>query len=236
MNRFNDAICHLVSGLFSFGHLRQLHVCRQSHTQLKASRSLLLFRMDKFVTAFFLGVDAACTAGAGAYELVTTNRVVQTVALGGFALALYGGLRLRSAIKDIQQRGTCAERRDGKDVVYLNCLLRSPFAINPSTFVLKCETFLRLHRISYTVEFPFPPGSKSQRVPYAVIGGEHVEDSDGIIEKLKSVFAAQIAQSATATQKALTPEQHAVGHALRRMCETTVYWWVCRALFVDHPE
>merc|ERR1712086_1130889 len=97
------------------------------------------------------------------------------------------------------------------DVVYLHTFPASPHVYNISPFAIKVESFLRLHKIETSVVHTTKFGSKGQ-IPYVILNGREIPDSNVIIPALKEHFKIDIDQK-------LTTQQRAVGHAVMRMLE-----------------
>ncbi len=98
---------------------------------------------------------------------------------------------------------------------------------NLSPFCIKLESYLRMVGLPYQVK----PGDLRQspkgKVPYVEIDGKIIGDSQFIIEYLKSTRGDTLDAN-------LTPEQLAIGHAVRRMLEEATYWHIVYARWV--PE
>jgi len=73
---------------------------------------------------------------------------------------------------------------ENKDVVILHCFPRSEKCPSVSPFVLKLETFLRLHDIKYKPETECPAHAETGKTPWITYNGEDVADSQLIIEYL----------------------------------------------------
>jgi glutathione S-transferase len=99
-----------------------------------------------------------------------------------------------------------------ENVVYLHTFLTSPHVYNISPFAIKVESFLRLNSIPYEMVYTMKFGSKGQ-IPYVILNGEEICDSNVIIPKLKDYFKTD------RDAAALTPEQRACDHAVMRMLE-----------------
>ncbi len=86
-----------------------------------------------------------------------------------------------------------------------------------SPFCVKLEAFLRIQGIDYkrhTADFTKAPKGK---VPYVAIDGEIVGDSQHVIDRVQKL----VGKGVDAT---LTPEQVAIGHAMRRTFEDGFYY------------
>jgi len=97
------------------------------------------------------------------------------------------------------------------EVVYLHAFPSTPHVYNISPFAIKVESFLRLHDIPYVMVYTSKFGSKGQ-IPYVLLNGEEVCDSNVIIPKLKEHFKIDC-------DARLTAGERAVSHATMRMVE-----------------
>ena len=87
-----------------------------------------------------------------------------------------------------------------------------------SPFVLKLETYLRLAGIEYkTTEEADPRKAPKAKMPFIKDGDKIIGDSSIIISYLKDKYGDSLG-------KGLTPEQHAIGHAVKTMLEERTYW------------
>lgn len=71
-----------------------------------------------------------------------------------------------------------------RDVVYLVQFPVSPFIRSISPFALKLETYLRLKKVRYEPVYSLHFGRKRQ-IPYIELNGEHIPDSNVIINELE---------------------------------------------------
>lgn len=71
-----------------------------------------------------------------------------------------------------------------RDVVYLVQFPASPYIRSISPFALKLETYLRLKKVRYEPVYSLHFGKKRQ-IPYVELNGEHIPDSNVIIEELE---------------------------------------------------
>jgi glutathione S-transferase len=88
---------------------------------------------------------------------------------------------------------------------------------NVSPFCLKLEAYLRLAGIPYQVKLADPLKAPKGKVPYVELDGKLMGDSQLIIEHLQRVHGDPL-------DGKLTPQQAAIGHAVRRMLEESTYW------------
>ncbi|ODM86653.1 hypothetical protein Ocin01_20029 [Orchesella cincta] len=72
-----------------------------------------------------------------------------------------------------------------QDVVILHTLPRGKPVPNPSPFAMKLETYLRMAKITYELDFENPWGAKG-KTPWITLNGEHISDSQMIIERLRN--------------------------------------------------
>lgn len=89
--------------------------------------------------------------------------------------------------------------------------------MNASPFVGKLETWLRIAGLPYAFQPGNPFKAPKGKVPYVDIDGELVGDSQLIIERLKEKHRLTLDDH-------LSPEQRALGHAVRRMLEEGTYF------------
>ncbi|XP_037793158.1 failed axon connections homolog isoform X2 [Penaeus monodon] len=102
----------------------------------------------------------------------------------------------------------------GRDVVVLHITPRGRFAPNMSPFVIKLETFLRLAKIPYKVDFEEPFGPKG-KTPWITLNDEELTDSQLVMEELTRHYEL--------TDK-LSVEQQAVARALTVMVDEHLIW------------
>ncbi len=87
-----------------------------------------------------------------------------------------------------------------------------------SPFVLKLETYLRLAGIEYeTTEEADPRKAPKAKMPFIKDDDKTIGDSSIVISYLKDKYGDPLG-------KGLTPEQHAIGHAVKTMLEERTYW------------
>ncbi|XP_021966608.1 failed axon connections homolog [Folsomia candida] len=103
-----------------------------------------------------------------------------------------------------------------KDVVILHTIGRGKTAPSPSPFVVKLETFLRMANIPYEMDFTSPWSSKA-KTPWISLNGEHIADSQLIIEFLSKKFGISLGSSYSA-------DELAKAQAVRVMMDEHFYW------------
>lgn len=89
-----------------------------------------------------------------------------------------------------------------------------------SPFVTKVDAYLRLAKLPYeNVPFSFEAfgAAPKGKYPCIVDGNEKIADSNFIIAYLKRKYGDPL-------DAALSPGEHAVGHAVKRMLEENLYW------------
>ncbi|XP_065194365.1 failed axon connections homolog [Sycon ciliatum] len=101
-------------------------------------------------------------------------------------------------------------------MVYLHQFPRCTKGPNISPFCLKMETFLRMAKIDYEAIGSLTMGPKG-KVPFIVLDGETVADSDFIIEFLIKRFNLTMNDH-------LDERQKAVAHAMEQMLEENTIW------------
>ena len=104
----------------------------------------------------------------------------------------------------------------GKNVVVLHQFQRARFCPSPSPFVIKLETFLRLHSIKYVSDFEQPMSDKNKS-PWITINGENITDSQLAIEYLTKKFQLD-------PHPGLTPCEKIVSRGLRFLIEQDLCW------------
>jgi glutathione S-transferase len=73
---------------------------------------------------------------------------------------------------------------DNKDVVIFHIFPRTALSPSMSPFVLKLETFLRMHDVKYKVDHKVPMNPVTQKSPWITFNGEDVADSQHIMDFL----------------------------------------------------
>jgi len=103
-----------------------------------------------------------------------------------------------------------------KDVVLLHQLPRGKYSPNLSPFALKVETYLRMAKIPYHVDFDEPYGPTG-KCPWITLNGEDICDSHVIIERLGKHFNKDFSSKLTLLEKA-------EGRAFQVMMEEHFFW------------
>lgn len=88
---------------------------------------------------------------------------------------------------------------------------------NPSAFCVKLETYLRMADIPYTIAHGDPREAPKGKVPWIEEDGRVLGDSALIIESLKKTHGDPL-------DARLTPRQQALGHAIRKLVEESLYF------------
>lgn len=96
---------------------------------------------------------------------------------------------------------------------------------NISPFCTKLESYFRMAGIAYQAKPAVIPQAPKGKVPYVEVDGQLMGDSQLIIEHLKRKHGDPL-------DKGLTPEQAALGHAVRRMLEESTYWHIVHERWV----
>ena len=84
---------------------------------------------------------------------------------------------------------------------------RSKYAVSLSPFNIKLETWLRIAKVPYDLKHTTKASPKGKS-PWIIYNGQAIGDSALIIDFLTREFKVQL-------DAHLTPEQHAIGHAVR---------------------
>jgi len=88
---------------------------------------------------------------------------------------------------------------------------------NPSAFCVKLETWLRMAGIAYTLAHGDPRDAPKGKVPWIDDDGKILGDSTFIINYLKKKHDISL-------DSWLSPQQQALGHALQKMVEESLYF------------
>ncbi|ODM93959.1 hypothetical protein Ocin01_12720 [Orchesella cincta] len=102
-----------------------------------------------------------------------------------------------------------------QDVVILHTLPRGKPVPNPSPFAMKLETYLRMAKITYELDFENSWGKG--KTPWITLNGEHISDSQMIIERLRNERKIVIGN--------YSEEQRAVARAVRIMMDECIGLW-----------
>lgn len=103
-----------------------------------------------------------------------------------------------------------------KDTVILHRTDKGPYAPSISPFVMKLETYLRIHKIPYQSVCDNKRGRKG-KLPWIEYNGEIVSDTQFIIKYLNNLRHIDYDDH-------LTPEMKSSAHALQRMVDEHTYW------------
>ena len=98
-----------------------------------------------------------------------------------------------------------------------------------SPFCLKLKTYLRMADIPYESTLGDPRKAPTKKIPFITHEGTTVGDSGLILEYLKNKLGDPL-------DAKLTPEEHALGHVIRRTCEESLYWPILHARWADDAE
>lgn len=88
---------------------------------------------------------------------------------------------------------------------------------NPSAFCVKLETYLRMAKIPYELAYGEPKDAPKGKVPWIEDDGKILADSSFIIDFLKI-------KHGDALDSALTRRQVALGHAIKKLVEESLYF------------
>ncbi|MEJ0028121.1 MAG: glutathione S-transferase family protein [Rhizomicrobium sp.] len=97
---------------------------------------------------------------------------------------------------------------------------------DPSPFVMKTETQLRMAGLSYARERAAPPQSPKGKVPFIADDGVLIADSTFIRHHLEEAHGADF-------DSALTPQQKAVAWSAERMLEDHLYFALLHARWIE---
>lgn len=129
-------------------------------------------------------------------------------------VAAYGAFSL---YRYIAKRNRRKRWRDvPKDVVLVHAFPKGRFAPNVSPFVLRLETYLRLAKIPYQLDYEEPTGPKDKS-PWVTWNGEDIADSQIIIERLGRHYGKDFTSR-------LTAEQQAAARAISLMVTEHLCW------------
>lgn len=108
---------------------------------------------------------------------------------------------------------------DNKDVVIFHIFPRTSLSPSMSPFVLKLETFLRMHDVKYKVDHNFPINNVTQKSPWITLNGEDVADSQHIME-----FLSEKLSLAPKYDLDANPKDKVVARGLRSILEDHFYF------------
>lgn len=139
------------------------------------------------------------------------------------------GKLIQAAASAIKKRRNAAEVAQlEKDVVHIFVFPRWSKGPNFSTPCLRLEAFLRLAKLPYRVHFTMATEkSPTERLPYAVYNGTAIADSEFIAQFLKKEFALEV-------DAHLTPKDHAIGLATKRLAEGSLQFGSSRIMMVNN--
>uniref|UniRef100_A0A7E4V5U7 GST N-terminal domain-containing protein n=1 Tax=Panagrellus redivivus TaxID=6233 RepID=A0A7E4V5U7_PANRE len=100
-----------------------------------------------------------------------------------------------------------------KDVVYLYQFHRTSTTPNPSPFCIKVEAFLRYHKIKYQNVFTQFQRSREGLLPYIVLNGEEIPDSQLILQRLQEIHE---------IEPNLSPHEKAIARAVDRTVDNSL--------------
>jgi glutathione S-transferase len=96
-----------------------------------------------------------------------------------------------------------------------------------SPFCMKVETYLRMTGVDYKPRVVVDPRRAPKgKLPYIEDGDDTVSDSQHIIEHLKRRYGDRL-------DERLGVEQRALGHAMRRLCEESLYFPTLYSRWID---
>lgn len=98
---------------------------------------------------------------------------------------------------------------------------------NLSPFCMKVENWLILAGLPYEIHWqPNPRKGPVFKLPFVVMDGETICDSDRIIARLSQKFGIDL-------DAGLTPQQRAIAHAFGRMLDEHTYWGLVYSRWLD---
>ncbi len=95
-----------------------------------------------------------------------------------------------------------------------------------SPFVIKLETWLRLAGVAYERQRGLPPQAPRGKVPYVLVDGQKLGDSQMIIEHLVQTRGVTL-------DEGMTPMERATARAVRRMLEEGTYFVALRTRWLE---
>jgi len=122
-----------------------------------------------------------------------------------------------------------SQNKDG--IIYLHLFPRSICRqhLNMSPFAIKLESWMRLKKIPYKTIETVTKSSKTGQIPYIILDGEEIADSNKIINFLEKKF--NISEN-----EGLNEEQQAISHCLLRTVDESLSWtyFTLRYMHYDH--
>lgn len=101
------------------------------------------------------------------------------------------------------------------------------WGINPSPFCLKAEVFLRLAGIDFATVATLPFLAPRGKLTFITdVDGRRVPDSGRIIDHIRESRGIDL-------DAGLDDRQRALGHALRRLCEESLYFVILHSRWID---
>ena len=95
-----------------------------------------------------------------------------------------------------------------------------------SPFCVKLEAWLRMAGVPFERKLGNPAQAPKGKVPYVELDGVLVGDSQHIIERLTELHGVTL-------DHGLSPREHALARAVRRMLEEGTYWSLVHARWLD---
>ncbi|WKX98800.1 hypothetical protein Q1695_014022 [Nippostrongylus brasiliensis] len=114
-----------------------------------------------------------------------------------------------------------------RDFVYLYQFPRSKTVPSLSPYCLKVETFLKAHNIPYEVVTTTMGRSKYGLLPFVELNGEHIADSQIILDRLSQHFNVKPLSS---------PRDEAMARAVDRMCDNHTSMLQYKFKVVENPS
>ena len=108
---------------------------------------------------------------------------------------------------------------NNKDVVIFHIFRRPALSPSNSPFVLKLETFLRMHDVKYKVDHNFPANPVTRKSPWITFNGEDIADSQAIMEFLSEKLSLVPKYDLDAN-----PKDKVVARGLRSILEDHFYF------------
>ncbi|GAB1608545.1 failed axon connections homolog [Argonauta hians] len=117
-----------------------------------------------------------------------------------------------------------SQREYPENTIILHLIPRIKEAPNISPFAIKLETYLRMAKLPYQVEYTAKLSPKNKS-PWITYNGEVVSDSQFIIEYLNKKFNIDLNSN-------LTAEQQGIARAMQKMVEENLFWALALIRFV----